>query len=107
MASDLLVALPQATVQKNTLFGANEYSRGQRHQLRCLAAGQHPADESVRATYVRLPQIRNTCAVLGCQPERSWGFTHGANENHVAVGVTGWHSRLPAIGGGLTGPDLA
>jgi hypothetical protein len=28
------------------------------------------------------------------------------NDNHVAVGVTGWHSRLPAVGGGLTGTDL-
>jgi hypothetical protein len=108
MASDLLVALPQATAHKTTLFGGNDYSpRGQRRQLRCLAGGHHSADESVRATYLRLPQVRQTYAVLGCQPPQCWGFAHGVNENHVAVGVTDWHSRLPVAAGGLTGSDLA
>jgi hypothetical protein len=108
MASDLLVALPQATIHKNTLFGANGYGRSdRRQQLRRIAAGVHPADEPVRTTYVRLPQVRQTYALLGCQPEDNWGFTHGVNENHVAIGVTGWHSRLPSVGGGLTGTDVA
>ncbi len=44
--------------------------------------------------------------MLGHQPAGRWGFVHGVNENQVAIGVTGWHSRLPAVGGGVTGTDL-
>ena len=108
MASDLVVALGQATVNGSTLFAANHYCRAsQRQRLQRVAGGPHPPDEFVRVAYVRLPQAKHTCTVLGQQPDDCWGFTHGINENHVAVGVTGWHSRLPAVGGGLTGTDLA
>jgi len=108
MASDLVVALGQATVSGTTLIGCKGHARrGQRQRLQLLAGGNHPPDDSVRATYLRLPQARQTYAVLGCQPEGTWGFADGVNEHHVAVGVAGWHSRLPAVGGGLTGTDLA
>lgn len=108
MASDLVVALGQATVNRCTLFAANHYCRAtQRQRLHRIGGGPHPPDEFVRVAYVRLPQARQTYSVLGLQPDDSWGFTHGINENHVAIGVTGWHSRLPAVGGGLTGTDLA
>jgi hypothetical protein len=108
MASDLVVALGQATVNGCTLFAANHYGRAaDRQRLQRFDGGPHPPDEFVRVAYVRLPQARQTYAVLGLQPDNGWGFTHGINENHVAVGVSGWHSRLPAVGGGLTGTDLA
>jgi hypothetical protein len=108
MASDLVMALGQATAHGATLFGANYYANpDERQHLRLIAGGNHPADELVRTTYVRLPQARQTYTVLGCQPGAAWGFAHGVNENHVALGVTRWHSRLPAIGGGLAGTDLA
>jgi hypothetical protein len=107
MASDLLVALGEAAVGGVTLFGANHYAPLEcRARLTRVAGGTHPLDEAVRATYIRLPQVRQTCAAVGCQCGDAWGFVHGVNENQVAIGVTGWHSRLPAIGGGLTGSDL-
>jgi hypothetical protein len=107
MASDLVVALGPATVHRLTLFGANHYGHAeQRQQLRLIEGGAHPPDEHLRLTYLRLPQARQTRTVLGQQPEGRWGFVHGVNENQVAIGVTGWHSRLPAVGGGLTGSDL-
>jgi secernin len=101
----MVVALGRAAVGATTLFGANHYHE-QRQRVQRITGGHHPADEHVRAAYLRLPQARETYRVLGQQPERCWGFTSGVNENHVAVGVTGWHSRLPAVGGGLTGTDL-
>jgi hypothetical protein len=107
MASDLVVAVGRTAVNGTTLFGANHYGRlNQRHQMRVLAGGAHSPDEHVRATYLRLPQARQTYTVLGQQPEDCWGLVHGVNENHVGIGVTGWHSRIHPIGGGLTGTDL-
>src|SRR5581483_4207307 len=47
-----------------------------------------------RTPHVALPQARQTWTVLGQQPAGCWGFTHGLNEHQVAVGVTGWYSRL-------------
>jgi secernin len=107
MASDLVVALGRAAVDGITLFAANHYGRlEQSQELRVLAGGTHPLDEHVRTTYLRLPQARRTYTVLGQQPEGSWGLVHGVNENHVAIGLTGWHSRMPGVGGGLSGTDL-
>jgi hypothetical protein len=107
MASDLVVALGQAAVNGTPIFGANHYApRGRRQRLHLSAGAHHPPDELVPIPGRRLPQARQTCTALGCQPEGSWGFVHGVNESHVAVGVTGWHSRLPAAEGGLCGTDL-
>jgi secernin len=107
MASDLVVALGEAAVNRQTLFGANHYARShQRQHIRLTAGGSHPPDEHLRVAYLRLPQARQTYTVLGQQPEGSWGFVHGINENQVAIGVSRWYSRLPAVGGGLTGSDL-
>jgi hypothetical protein len=108
MASDLVVALGQATVHGSTLFGSNCHADpDQRQRLRRIAGGSHPLDEPVRTTYLRLPQVRQTQTILGHQSEGDWGFTHGLNESHVAIGVTSWHSRMPALGGALTGTDLS
>src|SRR5438067_253792 len=107
MASDLVVALEQAVAGGAPLFGCNHYApAGQRQRLRLTAGGHHPLDEPVAASGRRLPQARQTYTSLGLQPGACWGFSHGVNENHVAVGVTGWHSRLPAAEAGLTGTDL-
>jgi hypothetical protein len=61
MASDLVVALGKATVHGTTLFGANDFARpGRRQRLQLIAGRNHPLDDPVRATYLRLPQARQT-----------------------------------------------
>ena len=107
MASDMVVALGPAAVGGVTLFAASCYARPTfRYGLDRAPAGTHPLDETIRTTYLKLPQARQTAAVLGSRTGEGWGFNQGVNEHHVAVGVTGWRSRLPATDVGLTGTEL-
>ena len=106
MGSDMMVALGGACVQGQTLFGLNQHAPDEAATyLRRVPGGTHPYDEVIPTPHAALPQARQTCTVLGQQPAGCWGFTHGLNEHQVAVGVTGWYSRL-ARAEGLTGCDL-
>jgi secernin len=103
----MMVALGSACAHGHTLFGVNLHARpDEKAYLRRMAGGVHAHDEIIATTHVRLPQARQTCRVLGLQPVGAWGLRHGVNEHGVAVGVTGWHSKMPRVEGGLTGSDL-
>src|SRR5687767_9895071 len=107
MGCDMLVARGSSTIQQNTLFGVNLFGAGRsRHTLRRTPASLHSPDEAVRATHIKLPQVRQTCAVLGVGLEGDWGLVHGCNEHQVTIGTTGWRCRRQFEQNGLTGPDL-
>jgi hypothetical protein len=108
MANDMMVALGTACVHGRTLFGLNHHTLpGTASQLWRFEGSMHALDETIALSHLRLPQTRQTYAVLGQQPEGQWGLTHGINEHQLAIGVTGWYSRLPRAQEGLTGADLA
>jgi dipeptidase len=107
MSSDMMVALDRACVHGNTLFGLNHHAEeGAPLWLRRFEGAAHSLEEKIPLSHLTLPQARQTWTVLGQQPEGSWGLTHGLNEHQVAIGVTGWQSRLPRTESGLTGCEL-
>ena len=107
MGSDMVVALKQASANGATLFGLNHHAAvDQRHAVRWVPGQMHiPGEISLSAT-LKVPQARQTYAVLGIQPIGEWGFTHGVNEHKVTAGVTQWRSRLPVEQAALSGHDL-
>ena len=108
MGSDLVVALKEASANGTTLFGLNHHTApAERHALHMVHAQTHPPGAALPIGEVAVPQARHTFAVLGVQPIGQWGFAHGVNEHRVAVGVTGWKSRLTASPGVLGGFDMA
>jgi hypothetical protein len=107
MGCDMVVALGAATAHGHTLVGVNLYgSELTRCTLRRWPAGSHSPDEHIQTDQLTLPQVRQTCAVFGLQPENGWGFSHGCNEHQVVVGAARWRCRAALGGPGLTGPDL-
>lgn len=50
------------------------------------AAEDHPAGSSVRATWIDVPQVDHTHAVLLSRPWWLWGAEIGANEHGVVIG---------------------
>ena len=78
----------------------------QRHCVHRIPGQVHIAGEVSLSSTVKVPQARQTFAVLGIQPTGEWGFTHGVNEHKLAIGVTQWQSRLPAEQAALSGHDL-
>lgn len=107
MPGDMVVARGRTTVDGGTLFAHNSnQGPGEFSSLALVKGRDFAAGEFVQAQYLRLPQVRRTGAVLGCQPVGRWGFEHGVNEYGVVVGRTGHRGKLVCTGPALTGTDL-
>jgi dipeptidase len=107
MASDMVVALARATTDGVTLFGHNSNRpHGEAASLVLTPGREHSPGETMRATYLDLPQTRHTWTVLGGRASGAWGYVHGVNEKGVAIGCTAIDTRLACDEPCLTGPDL-
>lgn len=78
--------------------------------LRWVPAGRHQAGELLPCTWIAIPQVAHTHAVLLSQPWWMWGAEMGANEHGVVIGNEAVFTRELRRGGGrepgLLGMDL-
>lgn len=107
MGCDMVVAVGPATVDGRTLFGQNCSRHGASFQPLFRAVGRHYAlGEMIRTPELNLSQAGHTYTVLGSQPFGIWGFTHGVNDQGLAVGCTAYQTKLSTAKVGLAGTDL-
>ena len=70
-------------------------------------AAEHTPGDRVHATYVDLPQVARTHAVVLSRPWWMWGAEMGANEHGVAIGNEAVFTKQPtSLEPGLLGMDL-
>ncbi|EYF03260.1 carcinine hydrolase/isopenicillin-N N-acyltransferase family protein [Chondromyces apiculatus] len=74
--------------------------------LEWQTAREHVEGAEVRCTWLTIPQVRRTHAVLLSRPFWMWGAEMGANEHGVVVGNEAVFTRAPLAASGLTGMDL-
>lgn len=75
--------------------------------LEAVPARTHPEGASVQCTWISIPQVRHTHAVLLSRPWWMWGAEMGANEHGVVIGNEAVFTRAPAEPeDGLLGMDL-
>jgi secernin len=107
MGSDMVVALPPTTADGVALFGQNCTQPASQSVALVRERGRpHALGEMLSLSHLKLPQVRQTCTVLGLQAAGAWGFLGGVNEHHVAIGQTTMHTRLAATEPSLTGCEL-
>ena len=92
---DTFVVLPGITAD-GSMFGKNSNREPNEAQsLEHHPAAIHSSDEKVKCTYIEIPQVKETYAVLLSRPFWMWGAEMGANEKGVVIGNEAVWSRLP------------
>lgn len=105
---DTVVALGNVTADGVTLFGKNsDREPNEAHHVVNIPRAQHPRDARVKCTYMELPQVAETYAVLLAKPFWIWGAEMGANECGVVIGNEAVFTKIPyEKKGALIGMDL-
>lgn len=93
---DTFVALGNSTADGSTLFAKNsDREANEAHQLLMIPAADHPEGTVVQCTYIHVPQVKHTNAVLLAKPFWIWGAEMGANEQGVVIGNEAVFTRVP------------
>ncbi len=104
---DTLVALGHTTSSGHVLFAKNPDREPNEAQAMLYApAARHRAQDTVRCTYIQVPQAPETRAVVLSKPFWMFGCELGANDRGVVVGNDAVFTRMPVEKTGLLGMDL-
>jgi secernin len=105
---DTMVVLGSASADGVTLFAKNsDRDPREPHHLLRIPAARHRPGETVRCTYIEVPQVEETFEVLLCKPSWIWGAEMGANEHGVVIGNEAVFTKVPYDRKpGLIGMDL-
>ena len=105
---DTFVALGAATSDGSVIFGKNsDREPNEAQSLEYHPAARHLDGSSVRCTYIEIPQVKDTLAVLISRPFWMFGAEIGANEKGVVIGNEAVFTKMPnRKQGGLLGMDI-
>ena len=104
---DSMVALPDVTQEGDLIFGKNsDRPAGEIQDAISIPARSYTSNTSLECTYITIPQVKHTLAVIISQPRWMWGAEMGANERGVVIGNEAVWTREPTHDTGLLGMDL-
>ncbi len=94
---DTSVVLKSATKNGEAFFAKNsDREPNEAQALVMLPAHDFSKGETVRCTYISIPQVNHTYQVLLSKPYWIWGAEMGANECGVVIGNEAVFTKLPA-----------
>ncbi|OGO14874.1 MAG: hypothetical protein A2Z14_15910 [Chloroflexi bacterium RBG_16_48_8] len=105
---DTIVATPEVTQDGVMLFGkSSDREPNEAQHMLYLPAADHPAGSRVQCTYIEIPQVNHTNAILLSKPFWIWGGEMGVNEHGVAIGNEAVFTKIPYVKEGqLIGMDM-
>lgn len=93
---DTFVALGNATRDGSVIFGKNsDREPNEAQALVLIPHAMHAPSDHVKCTYISIPQVRETNAVLLSKPFWIWGAEMGANEHGVVIGNEAVFTKVP------------
>ena len=91
-----MVALPNVTNDGSVLFAKNsDREPNEAHIITIIPATDYKAGSNVKCTYIEIPQVEHTNAVLLAKPFWIWGAEMGANEQGVVIGNEAVFTKIP------------
>jgi dipeptidase len=105
---DTFVAMPSATADGSIIFGKNsDREPNEAQALEYVPARFHGRNATIDCTYLSIPQVKETRAVLLCRPFWMWGAEMGVNDAGVVIGNEAVFTRMPVRrSNSLTGMDM-
>ncbi|MFI5344699.1 MAG: C69 family dipeptidase, partial [Chlamydiales bacterium] len=104
---DTLIATAESTRDGVSIFAKNsDREPNEAHHVVCFPAKDHSAESLAKCTYVEIPQVKHTFAILLAKPFWIWGAEMGVNEHGLAIGNEAIFTKVPYIKKGLLGMDL-
>ncbi len=96
-----------ATADGSVILGKNSDREPNEAQEIAMHEATQPPGDAVRATYIEIPQVRHTHAVILSKPYWMWGAEMGVNEHGVSIGNEAVFTKAPREKQpGLLGMDL-
>lgn len=93
---DTFVALANATRDGSIIFGKNsDREPNEAQALVLIPHAIHSPSDQLQMTYISIPQVRETNAVLLSKPFWIWGAEMGANEHGVVIGNEAVFTKTP------------
>ncbi|MHA1254172.1 MAG: C69 family dipeptidase [Promethearchaeota archaeon] len=104
---DTFVSLKSASKDNSVIFGKNSDRLSNEAQLiSYVPQTKYSKGEEVQCTYITIPQVNETAAILMSQPYWMYGCEMGCNEYGVAIGNEAVATKEPLKQTGLLGMDL-
>ncbi|MBD3195575.1 MAG: peptidase C69 [Candidatus Lokiarchaeota archaeon] len=104
---DTLVALPEGTLDGNTIFGKNsDRPQNEAQLITHVPRKKYEKGEMLQCTYITIPQVLETYEILLSQPFWMWGAEMGSNEYGVAIGNEAVYTTEELRKEGPLGMDL-
>ncbi len=94
---DTVVVTPEASADGVMLFGKNsDRDANESQYLEYVPAQTYATGSTLKCTYIEIPQVERTHAVLLSRPFWIWGAEIGANEHGLTIGNEAIFSKVPA-----------
>jgi len=104
---DTLVALKESTQNGNIIFGKNsDRAVNEPQYFVSIPATEYGTKDTVRCTYIDIPQVKRTHAIILSKPSWVWGGEIGVNEFGVCIGNEAVYSNVVQKNPSLLGMDI-